>query len=132
MSQLKAIRTKRGVKQRELAERIGVEPATVSRYEKNAEKLTLPLLRRLAEALCCRVSDLAGETELDEVIAPAGEPPIDEALLAGCIEAVEEGLEAMDETRDAASRAQLVLTMYRLAQQRGIRIGDVIRAVRAG
>ncbi len=66
MSALRHIREQRGLTQQQLGEYIGTTSVTISRYEKEDNRLTLPVLRRLAKVLHCRVSDIIGETQLDE------------------------------------------------------------------
>lgn len=70
MNRLRDIRVARKLSQAALAERIGVTEGTVSRYETKPERLTLPKLEQLARALDCRVSDITGETELDQIGPP--------------------------------------------------------------
>lgn len=53
-----AIRKARGLKQADLARMLDVRPASISRYENEDSRLTVPLLRQIAEALDCDVSDL--------------------------------------------------------------------------
>lgn len=62
MNRLKEIREARGLTQEQLAERIATTGASISRYENQDIRLTLPLMRRLGSALHCSVADLAGET----------------------------------------------------------------------
>lgn len=51
--------------QPELAELVGVKTPSVSRYEREDDRLTLPLLRRIAEALSCAVPDLTEDTSFE-------------------------------------------------------------------
>ncbi|MGB8275638.1 MAG: helix-turn-helix transcriptional regulator [Alphaproteobacteria bacterium] len=62
MSNLRPIRQSRGLTQKQLADRLKVTEVSVSRYESQEQRLTLPLLRRLAKELRCSVADLAGES----------------------------------------------------------------------
>lgn len=52
------IRRLRGLTQAELAEMIGVEQPTISRFEKGSEAVTLRLIRQVADALGVTVADL--------------------------------------------------------------------------
>ena len=63
MSALRNIRRARGLTQESLAEAINTTGVSVSRYERDERKLTLPLLRRLATVLNCSISDIIGEGE---------------------------------------------------------------------
>ena len=53
--QLIALRLERGLSQAELAKRAGTKQASVSRVERGVTTPSLPLLRRLAEALDARL-----------------------------------------------------------------------------
>lgn len=54
---LKKIRLKKGLKQSELAELVGVEDKTISRIEVGGNYPSMDLLVRLAEALNCELVD---------------------------------------------------------------------------
>ena len=60
-SSLAAIRKQTGWTQGELAERIGVETETVSRFERGATLPSLVTLQKLAVALNTTMADLIGE-----------------------------------------------------------------------
>jgi len=61
MNQLARLRLARGWSQQELADRLNTTAVSVGRYEREDQRLTLPLLRRLAKILETSVSELAGE-----------------------------------------------------------------------
>lgn len=52
------VRAAKGLSQRQLAERLGVKPSTVSRWERPDANLTLETLRKIAAAIDCGVHDL--------------------------------------------------------------------------
>ena len=54
---LKKLRTKKGLKQSELAELVGVEDKAISRIEVGGNYPSMDLLVRLAEALNCELVD---------------------------------------------------------------------------
>ncbi len=61
---LKAVRESKYLSQRELAEKAGVTPVTVSRLEKGdgvGSNASLPMVRRLAEALGVEPGELVQE-----------------------------------------------------------------------
>lgn len=64
MNFIKQIREARGLKQQRLAELLHTTEASISRYENQDQRLTLPLLRRIAAALKCSISEIAGEKEV--------------------------------------------------------------------
>lgn len=64
MNALTEIRKARGLTQRQLAERLNTTDVSISRYEKEDQRLTLPLLRRLARELGCTVAALASEADI--------------------------------------------------------------------
>lgn len=51
-------RAEKGISQRELADRMGVKPSTLSRWERKDANLTLATLRKTAGALKCDIHDL--------------------------------------------------------------------------
>ena len=55
---LRTARRSAGLTQKQLAERLGVEPITVSRWEREVTTPSLPRLRRIAEVTETTVSDL--------------------------------------------------------------------------
>jgi transcriptional regulator with XRE-family HTH domain len=61
VNSLKAIRTRLGLTLKQVADRIHTSEVSVSRYEREDSRLTLPLLRRLAAALGTSVAEIAGE-----------------------------------------------------------------------
>lgn len=63
MSALREIREAKGLTQKQLAELLNTTDVSVSRYEKEESRLTLPLLRKMARELRCTVADLIGETD---------------------------------------------------------------------
>ena len=48
---IKHLRAKKNITQRDLAEKIGVSPVQLNRYEKGLMRPRLPILAKLAEAL---------------------------------------------------------------------------------
>lgn len=61
MQRLKEIREARGLSQVELAERAGVDQATISRLERGNDEVTPHLRRRVAEALGVTLAELFTE-----------------------------------------------------------------------
>lgn len=53
-----AIRKAKGLSQAELADLVGVEQPTISRFERGADNVTLRLARQVADALGVSVADL--------------------------------------------------------------------------
>lgn len=82
------MRRRRGMKQHQLAERLAVKAASVSRYENEDGRLTLPLLRQIADVLECDIADLIGEGSADA--APKISVPEIEALLSAGAGAAEQ------------------------------------------
>jgi len=68
---LKRLRKKRGLKQQDLAERLGVERPTVANWERGAKYPGLPLLVRLSEVLGVSVDALLGRRPPEVWEAPA-------------------------------------------------------------
>lgn len=64
------IRKTRRLSQAELADMIGVEQPTISRFEKGSDGVTLRLIRQVAAALNCTVADLFADdrTEAEQVL----------------------------------------------------------------
>ena len=61
MSKLRSLRESRGLTQKQVAKALGVTEVSVSRYESQDQRLTLPLLLQLARVLRCSVAEIAGE-----------------------------------------------------------------------
>ncbi len=55
-----SIRESKGIKQYEVAEKLGIEPPNYSRLEKRGDKLTIEQLKKIAEALEVSIYDLFG------------------------------------------------------------------------
>jgi len=85
---LRDLRRKAGWTQEELADRIGIEPATLSRYENARVPLPIDVLARAAAALSVAPGALFGsDKDLPRGAAPrararAARPPEERALLA--------------------------------------------------
>ena len=58
MTNLKIMRIRRGMTQRELAEKVGIEFHAISAYEKGLRFPRRDILARLAETLECEVKDI--------------------------------------------------------------------------
>ncbi|HEY5665927.1 MAG TPA: S24 family peptidase [Gammaproteobacteria bacterium] len=74
MSRLRDIRTDRGLSQEDVARALKCSPSSVSRYETEDSRLSLPLMQRLAEVLDCTVAEIAGERPV--VARTPGEGPV--------------------------------------------------------
>lgn len=70
MNRLREIREARGLSQKDVAALLHTTDVSISRYETQDQRLTLPLLRRFAEAYGCTVAEIIGER-------PASVPPRD-------------------------------------------------------
>jgi phage repressor protein C with HTH and peptisase S24 domain len=64
MNRIAALREARDWSQQDLADRLDTTPVSVGRYEKEDQRLTLPLLRRLANIFQTSVSDVIGESHI--------------------------------------------------------------------
>jgi phage repressor protein C with HTH and peptisase S24 domain len=62
MNQLARLRQQRGLSQQELAEKLNTTSVSVGRYEREDQRLTLPLLRRLSKVLDVTIAEIVGET----------------------------------------------------------------------
>lgn len=58
MKGIKEYRCQRRLRQRELAEMVGVTRLTIARYESGTRKPDVYMLKRIADALECTVDDL--------------------------------------------------------------------------
>ena len=61
MHGLYVMRTKRGLTQSELAEKLGVRSSTISQYESGKRSPNVKMLTKLAKVLKCTVSKLVEE-----------------------------------------------------------------------
>lgn len=57
-TEIKRLRLERGLTQEDVAKRLEVAPATVSRWEREPGRVTVPVLRNLAMILNCEPADL--------------------------------------------------------------------------
>lgn len=62
-------RTARGYTQEQLAEKVGVTPQAVSKWENDSAYPDIALIKRLAEILDCSVGELLGEEKETRMIA---------------------------------------------------------------
>lgn len=61
MSRLRAIRTEKNLSQRELANLMNTTPASISRYENQDQRLTLPILKMFSKVLNVSIAEIVGE-----------------------------------------------------------------------
>jgi phage repressor protein C with HTH and peptisase S24 domain len=61
MNQLTRLRHERGLSQQDLADKLNTTAVSIGRYEREDQRLTLPLLRRLARVLEVTIAEIAGE-----------------------------------------------------------------------
>jgi len=66
MNQLSRLRLERGLSQQELADKLNTTSVSIGRYEREDQRLTLPLLRKLAKVLGVTVAEIAGEGSASE------------------------------------------------------------------
>jgi phage repressor protein C with HTH and peptisase S24 domain len=61
MNQLSRLRHDRGMSQQELAKKLNTTAVSIGRYEREDQRLNLPLLRRLAAVFGVSIAEIAGE-----------------------------------------------------------------------
>jgi transcriptional regulator with XRE-family HTH domain len=91
---VRAARRAAGLTQKQLAESLGVEPITVSRWERDVTSPSLPRLRRIAELTETTVSDLVRTK--DSVSAQAAELAALREELAETRELVDRVVQALE------------------------------------
>jgi phage repressor protein C with HTH and peptisase S24 domain len=64
MNNLAKLRHARGMSQQELANRLNTTAVSIGRYERQDQRLSLPLLRRFAKVFDVSIGDIAGETRV--------------------------------------------------------------------
>ncbi|BAH06767.1 helix-turn-helix domain-containing protein [Clostridium kluyveri] len=62
-AKIKEIRESKNLTQKQLAEKIGVTPVTITRYENNKREPSIETLNKIAKALDVTINDLAGEKD---------------------------------------------------------------------
>ena len=62
MNNLSKLRHARRMSQQELAERLNTTAVSIGRYEREDQRLTLPLLRRLAKVFDVGIAEIAGDS----------------------------------------------------------------------
>ena len=63
-SQFQSMREKKGLKQKEVAEKAGVTPGDLSKFENKGKKLSAYRILRLVQVVGCSVDELIGDTNL--------------------------------------------------------------------
>jgi len=61
MNNLSKLRHARGMSQQDLADRLNTTAVSIGRYEREDQRLTLPLLRRLAKIFDVGIAEIAGD-----------------------------------------------------------------------
>ena len=61
MNNLSKLRHERGMSQQALAEKLGTTAVSIGRYEREDQRLSLPLLRRLAKIFDVGITEIAGD-----------------------------------------------------------------------
>jgi phage repressor protein C with HTH and peptisase S24 domain len=61
MNHLSKLRLGRGMSQQDLADRLNTTAVSIGRYEREDQRLTLPLLRRLAKIFDVDIAEIAGD-----------------------------------------------------------------------
>ncbi len=61
MNRLKEIRIDKKMSQRELANKMNTTPASISRYEYQDQRLTIPILKKFSQVLNVSISEIIGE-----------------------------------------------------------------------
>jgi phage repressor protein C with HTH and peptisase S24 domain/DNA-binding XRE family transcriptional regulator len=64
MNNISKIRHARGMSQQQLANKLNTTAVSVGRYEREDQRLSLPLLRRFAKIFDVTIGEIAGETRL--------------------------------------------------------------------
>ena len=67
---IKKYRILRGLKQSDLADRIGISQKTISSWELGRTEPSMGAIEKLASVLVCRKSDLVGDVEVIEALTP--------------------------------------------------------------
>jgi len=80
MNRLREIRKKKGLSALDLANKIGVAPASYYRYEKGEQALSDEILNKLADILGVTVDQILGREELDEEPQKAREVDIQDVF----------------------------------------------------
>lgn len=78
-TRIREVRRRSGRTLRQVAEQLGTTEATVSRWEREPHRVTVPVLHNLARVLDCRPHDLLAE---DGIPAPAGSPERDQLFVS--------------------------------------------------
>ena len=64
MSKLRKMRETKACTQKELADKIGVHPMTISYYERGARTPDTQMLEKIAKALACDISDITEDKSI--------------------------------------------------------------------
>lgn len=100
-TRLAELRSAKNMSQNDLAKRLGTTGQSVGRYEKEPQRLSVPLLRQIAKELGATVAEIVGETTPDSDLALV--PELDLRAISGLggssLEVTKENVETVTRAR---------------------------------
>jgi transcriptional regulator with XRE-family HTH domain len=127
MSRLREIREARDLSQADVAEQLGVTPTTISRYEQQDQRLTLPIMQRLSKVLRCSIGQIAGEVPFDALAEDQRqyETGIDRRRIVACIDALDHYLNENELQLAPGGRGDVVAAIYDWTNDERIAVEDI-------
>lgn len=129
MNQLRMIREARGLTCKQVADKLDVSEMSVSRYERDENRLKVTILRKLARILDASVSQILGEEPFDPTLTGRAEGAgINRHLLEQVMDSVDRHLAKSGITIDTAERAGLYLRIHDFAKELPGKLDDAMTA----
>ena len=117
MNKIRAIREARGMTCKEVGAKIGATEMSVSRYERDENRLKVAILRKMALALGATVSQLLGEAPFDRTLTARAEGvEIDRDTLERVMGMVDSHLSQKSIELQPEARAGLYLRVHDFAR----------------
>lgn len=127
MNNLRLIRETRGMTCKQVADRLGVAEMSVSRYERDENRLKVSILRKLSRILDASVSQILGEVPFEQTLTGRAEVAgIDRVLLEGIMGSVDSILAKEGVKLSEKDRAGLYLRIHDFARDMPTKIDDAM------
>jgi len=112
-NRLREIRELRGLSRDKVAEIMNTTSVSIGRYEREDQRLDLPLLSQFSRVLNCTIAQIVGEAPLElSEDAAAHAAPLDRARLMKVIDALDHHLAENKLKIHPGGRADLVMAIY--------------------
>lgn len=128
-NRLKEIRELRGLSRAEVADKLNTTEVSVGRYEREDQRLDMPLLGKFARILKCTIGQIVGEVPIDQDGAAA---PLDHARMVAVIDALDHYLAENKLRVHAGGRGDLVMAIYDWSIEQQMPVAEIHDLTRIG